>query len=328
MRFHEIYNNLTLPIYEAPIGIPGLKKYKGTAKDRAPIILQKIKNQESFKVKTAAGIQDVVFDPLEYNRVAAWLQNPTSTFSIKVKDSNVKVPFGALIKTAEFGGEATGKREKIESDQIQQIQQQLTKLLNGQTSINLTVGDRVVSAASVIKTPEFIRGKAPKSDMTVLDAEGKAVAWVSLKGSGAFRWGGWLQLIGDPNIVKWLARIRSQTGMVLEPGQSYGLHVDRELKLKLIYGKDHGAARGISNVDCVLVGKPQILAKKQQYQLTADAVYNNGQVPQGAHDPYLVLRYMRDRHDAGFTNARAETNISGEGRRVQWLDAEVQTRAV
>jgi hypothetical protein len=45
-----------------------------------------------------------------------------------------------------------------------------------------------------------------------------------------------------------------------------------------------------------------------------------GQTPTGKDEPYLVIRYMKDRPDLGMKNTRAETNTKSETRNVKWLD--------
>jgi hypothetical protein len=313
MRFNEFNEQL----FEAPLG-PGLFKYQGTKKDRVPIFLQKIEDGTPFKVKLKDKTIDVVIDPAEYEKVSTWMQNPVGSLKLNTTDG-MTIPLGAIVKTKEFGGEAAGRRERIEQDQIADIASDLEKAKNGQSSIPLLVGDRVVQAARVEKEKGTVNGKAPKSDMTVIDEQGNPVAWVSLKGR-PFRWGGWTHLIHVTEVKNWLNRIKQETGTVLDPGQSYGLHISDDLKAKIVYGKQFGGDRGFSNVDCVLVGDVSVKKDGEEFKLSAKTIYTNGEMPQGDDEPYLVLRYMKDRPDAGFRNARAETNTKSEGRKVKWLN--------
>jgi len=324
MRFFEFAQ---LDLLEAPLGVPGLFKYKGTKKDRVPILLDKIKRQLPFQVKTKAGVQDVIIDPSEYEKVEAWLQNPTSKLSLKARDDERLIPFGAIIKTKEFGGEEAGSREKIEQGQLSYIQGQLEAIKKDAPYIELQVGSRVVNAASVMKTPELVGGRAPKSDMSIIDENGKSVAWVSLKGR-PFRWGGWQHLIKEPEIADWIARIKSITGNEFDPGQSYGLHISDKIKTKIIYGKDFGSSPGISNVDCILIGEPKLEKAGNGYKLTAGTIYLNGELPSAGDEPYIVLRYTNGRRDVGFNNARGETNTTSETRKVKWLDSDQEADKV
>jgi hypothetical protein len=317
MRFFEFKeSNLT----EAPLGTTGLFKYAGTKKDRVPVFLQKIKDKTPFTVKTKSGVDEVIIDPSEYDRVENWIKNPTPNFKLKTIDDRI-VPFGSIIKTKEFGGENTGQRERIEQGQIEGIAADLEEAKAGKPFIKLLVGDKVVNAAAVEKERGSVNGRAPKSDMTVLDENGDPVAWVSLK-DNTFRWGGWQHLHKVPEIANWLARVEAVTGRVFESGQAYGLHISDDLKQQIIYGKDFGGERGFSNVDAVLIGWTNIKKQGKQFVLSSDTVYKNGDIPSGPHTPYLVMRFMNGRNDLGFKNVRAETNTVSEGRKVKWLDSD------
>lgn len=320
MRFFEFAN---LEISEAPIGVSGLFKYQGTKKDRVPVFLTKIEKGEPFKVNTKEGPVDITIDPGELEKAKQWIQNPTSNLKLKTKDEKYPIiPFGSIIKTKDFHGEEPGQREKIEQGQIGEVQSQLEDAKAGQPSIKLKVGDKSVDAAAVEKELGSVNGRAPKSDMTVLDGEGNPVAWVSLKGE-PFRWGGWQHLAAMPEIAEWLDRIKKVNNGVFEPGMSFGLEISDEVANKIVFGKEFGKKPGFSNVDIVLIGEVAI----NNGVLTANRSYSNGQTPTGSDKPYLVMRYMQGRNDIGFKNVRAETNTTSEGRKVKWInsDADVES---
>ena len=158
--------------------------------------------------------------------------------------------------------------------------------------------------------------------MAILDTEGNPVAWIRLKGE-PFRWGGWQHLAKTPEIAEWLGRIKKVNNGIFESGMSFGLEISDDLANKIIFGKDFGGKPGFSNVDMVLVGDVAI----KNGSLTANRFYSNGKTPSGADKPYLVMRYMQGRNDIGFKDVRAETNTTGEGRKVKWLntDADVES---
>lgn len=307
-----------MSLNEAPIGVSGLFKYQGTKKDRVPVFLDKIEKNSPFKVNTKEGPTDIIIDPSELEKAKQWIQNPTSNLKLKTTSEKYPIiPFGAIIKTKDFGGEEAFSREKIEQGQIGEIQSQLEDAKAGQPAIELRVGDRTVTAASVEKERGSVGGRAPKSDMTVLDEKGDAVAWVSLKGE-PFRWGGWQHLAKTTEIAEWLDRIKKVNNGVFEPGMSFGLNISSDLANKIVFGKDFGGKRGFSNVDVVLIGDVSL----EQGALSANRSYANGTTPTGSDEPYLVMRYMQGRNDLGFKNVRAETNTSSEGRKVKWLNTD------
>lgn len=314
MRAREFLSQIS----EAPLGTSGLFKYKNTKKDRIPILLQKIEKGTPFKVNTKRGIVDIVIDPSELEKVQSWISNPNFKLTLKTTDTTYPlIPFGSIIKTKEFGGEEAGQREKIEQGQIGEIQSQLEDAKEGQPSVKLKVGDTIVNVGSVEKEKGSVNGRAPKSDMTVLDPEGNPQAWVSLKGE-PFRWGGWQHLMNMPEIKQWLDRIRQVNGGTFKEGMSFGLHISSDVANKIVFGKEFGKKRGFSNVDAVLIGDVSI----ENGALTATRMYANGNTPTGPDQPYLVMRFMNGRNDVGFKNVRAETNTTSEGRKVKWLDTD------
>jgi hypothetical protein len=315
MRFYEFLS-------EANLSPKELFKYRGhPKKDRIPLFLKKLQSESPFLVKTKNGDEEIILDPNEYDRMKSWIENPTSSIKLKSRDNDRFIPLTAIKKTKEFGGEDAGQRERIEQGQIEGISQDLENAKQGAPFVELLVGDKIVRAATVEKERGSIFGRAPKSDMTVLDENGKAVAWVSLKDK-TFRWGGWQHLHKVPEINDWLDRVRAVTGSVFESGQAFGLHISDDIKQKIVYGKNFGEERGFSNVDAVLIGWANIEKKGDQFVLISDTVYKNGDIPSGPHSPYIVLRFMNNRNDLGFKNVRAETNTISEGRRVKWLDSD------
>ena len=320
MRFVEFLSEATLSPKE-------LFKYRGNPRrDRIPLFLQKLQDESPFMINTKNGVEEIILDPNEIERMKNWVENPTNSFRLKARDDDRMIPLTAIIKTKEFGGESTGQRERVEQGQIEGIAADLEEAKAGKPFVKLLVGDKVVNAATVEKERGSVKGRAPKSDMTVLDENGDAVAWVSLKDK-TFRWGGWQHLHTVPEIADWLNRIEAITGRVFENGQAYGLHISDELKQQIIYGKNFGGERGFSNVDAVLIGWTNIKKQGSKFVLTSDTVYKNGDIPSGPHTPYLVMRFMNGRNDLGFKNVRAETNTVSEGRKVRWLDSDQDVKA-
>lgn len=319
MRFFEFNINID---EMATLAAKELLKYKGKENDRIPILLKKIRNSEPFTIVLKNNEEkDVIVDPAEFERVKTWAENPTSVLQLKTLDPEYPIiPLGNIKKTREFGGKDSTFGLEKEISQIDGIQGELAKAKGDAPSVELKIGDRVVNVASVEKEKTMMPGgRAPKSDLTAIDEEGKSVAWVSLKTEDkkrGFRWGGWSHLTQLPEIKEWIERIKSVTGNELEPGQSFGLHISDELANKIVFGKNFGGERGPSNVDLVLIGEPKI----ENGQLSGTRSYANGETPQGDDRPYILIRYMNNRPDLGFKNARAETNPMSEKRNVTFLD--------
>lgn len=312
-------------IIEAPLGHGGMFKYEtNPRKDRVPKFLEKIIMQTPFTINTSAGEEEVVFDPDQYEEIARHLEQKSTKFKLRtMEDPPRLIPYNAIKKTTEFGGEGSFSRETQEQAQIADLSEKLEKLKAGQPFIKLIFGKGAtvkdaVNAARFEKTPGRV-----KSDMTVVDENNMPVAYVSLKADNFKKWGGFQHLIGSYPIIKaWVDKIKEITGGVLGPKQSFGLHLtDDTIKNKIVFGKDFGKDFGVSNVNCVLIGNLSIVpAGKGVFKLTGDTVYANGDTPTGVYEPYLAVRFMTDRPDLGLENARAETNTKNETRKVQWLD--------
>lgn len=293
-------------------------------RDRVPIFLEKIVMQTPFTISTAEGEEEVIFDPNQYDEIAQNLEQKNTNFQLRTMEDPPRfISFGKIKKTKEFGGEGSFSRETKEQAQIAGLSNELEKVKAGQPFIKLIVGqgstvNDAVNAARFEKTPGRV-----KSDMTVIDENNAPVAYVSLKADNFKKWGGFQHLIGLYPIIKtWVNKIKELTGGELGPRKSYGLHLtDDTIKNKIVFGKDFGKDFGVSNVNCVLVGKVSIVpAGEGVFKLNGDTVYNNGITPTGIYEPYLAVRYMTGRPDLGLKNARAETNTKNETRKVIWLD--------
>ena len=293
-------------------------------RDRVPIFLGKIKMQTPFTISTAAGEEEVIIDPTQYDEIAQNLEQKNTNFQLRTIEKPPRfITFSKIKKTKEFGGEGAFSRETKEQAQIAGLSKDLEQLKTGQPFIKLIVGEGstvgdAVNAARFEKTPGRV-----KSDMTIINENNEPVAYVSLKADNFKKWGGFQHLIELYPIIKtWVNKIKELTGGELSPRTSYGLHLtDDTIKNKIVFGKDFGKDFGVSNVNCVLIGNLSIVPTGNgMFKLTGDTVYNNGDTPTGVYEPYLAVRYMTARPDLGFKNARAETNTKNETRKVQWLD--------
>ncbi len=297
--------------------LSGLFKYNDS-RDRRVKLLSKIARQEPVTVLLDKQLHQVVIDLKEYSNIAVWIHQQKTcrtryTDKIQTLDSVIReINLGTIVKTKEFGGESSASREVIEQQQISELNKKLPSRIN--------INNAEFNAISIIKSPTLSTGKQPKSDATVLDQQNNPVAWISLKGS-QFRWGGWLAYKDNTLISQWLDKIYKLTNGELTPGMSFGLHLTgaagSAVMNKIMYGSNFGSSPDDSNVDCVLIGNVGIDTTGNVF---ADTIYNNGDVPEPQHTPYIVLRYATGRNDAGFKNARAETNTLSETRRVVWLD--------
>jgi len=97
------------------------------------------------------------------------------------------VRLSGLEKTGEFGGKGAGFSTRDEDAALRQINDMVAKMLNGNSEVELVIGDKKVNVAKFVSTPG-----TPKSDFHAVDASGNEVAWLShKKGSKAKDFGQW-----------------------------------------------------------------------------------------------------------------------------------------
>jgi len=203
--------------------------------------------------------------------------------------------------------EAQGGRLDKEEAQRNEIDGLIKDALNGQPTISLQVGNRLVQAAGAVQAKPGV-----KADIAIVDATGNPTAWVSLKdGSKAKDFGQWGGIThkpvwSHPEVQEFVNTLKQQFGSEFPRGSSYGRPIqDSVLKLQSVYGKFYGREPGESNVDIVLQGKPTLVKGKEgQFILKGQVNFLNGQVPDGDYDPAFIVRYIRDRGNAGIQFAR------------------------
>lgn len=226
---------------------------------------------------------------------------PGSTIS----DNGKEVYFDGskiLVKPAEAQG---GRLEK-EEGQIIALDSAIKEHLNGKPSIKLAVGTRIVDAAGVAKVPGNV-----KADAEIVDAQGNAVAWISLKDGNSPRgfgqWGGVNHIGRDPEVVKFVQSLKAIAVNNEMPRKlTYGAPIkNANLKAISCFGKDYGGEPGRSNVDLILQGHPTLKkGTRGSFVLTGAHTWHNGDIPQGEYEPVLTARYSSDRNDFGIIGAR------------------------
>jgi len=311
----------------AALSHSALKNYEGDSRrDRIPLFLYKIQHQQPFKVKVKDGsIKDVVFDPAEIMKVDAWLKNLTSSsIQIKVKDSDQTISNNNIIKTAEFGGEESGRRLSQERVAMGSLQTQLEIANQDKPFIKLWVGHQLVNAATVKNT-----ANNPKSDFEILDENNNTVAWISHKaGTPATpkkfgQWSGISKFLDNPEVVSFVETLRKKFPGGVPKGTTavYRDVHNEQLKMKAVYGMDYSGnnyIHGINNVTTVLQGPLQLLPDGDEWNLVALKEWPNGSTVDGDYEPVLIARYTGDRNDAGLPHTRI-TLYPKFGRKIEEL---------
>lgn len=270
--------------------------------DRVLTFLSKISSGQSFQ--TSKG--EVVLDPSAYDLIKDDMRSRGFRFTFDGIVSNgnrIKLEYPKdFLKTPEFGGKGKGSGTVAEDAALLQFKDELERALayTEENFIPLKINKRIVNCAGIISTPQLGR-RAPKSDFSVIDENGKEVGWISHKDGSSpthfQNYGG----LTDPSFksneeVFSFVKVVSELQFV--PKVSAFRYVkDKEIICKSIYGLDYGSSPGHENVDEFHQG-PMILQKeKDHYIITSNHKGLNGDLPQegSGYECIYYARYASDR---------------------------------
>lgn len=259
-----------------------------------------------FKTEKKSGTSVKILVPRSLRSTAVQQISNTLPNSKISPDGKIVQYDGASIlvkpEEAQHGGRA------VEQGQIDELGKLITANLNGNSYIPLVVGGRTVKAAGTTKAPEGV-----KADTVIIDNAGNPVAWISLKDGKAPRdivlWGGISHqpMVSHPEIQKFIqdAKAAFPAPEGIPKGATYGRPVqDTKLKTWGTFGKEFGSNPGQSNVDLILQGTPTLLKSKGKFVLTGEKTWSNGEIPDDAYDPVLMISHRSDRSNFNIPNAR------------------------
>lgn len=239
-----------------------------------------------------------------------WLKDLVKTKQLKSglipqSDGSV-IKLSDLQKTVDLGSSGKTGTEK-ESIQLSSLDG-VIKSVNGGNPIHIIVNGRVYPNCIGTKNTSG----TPKSDFEILDAKGNSVIFISHKdgqsASSFSQWSGVSKLAADKEVIKFVADVQKKTRGVMPPGTTYFRKIkSKVLKNKACFGVDFGSNTfGVNNVTCILQGTVGLKPtnKKNTYELTAHAMWVNGQTPTGDYEPSLMAIYKGDRSDFKVTGAR------------------------
>jgi len=225
-----------------------------------------------------------------------------------------KIHITSLKKTTEFGGVESGKFLAKENFAIADLNEKLQEIFSesGATSIDIKIQNNLYT--NIVKAEST--PKTPKSDFSLINADGEQVVWISHKdgtdAKGFQQWGG---ITGAESrdsaevkeFVKLInAELENQNLTEFPRKQTWAVPLSNpELALKAVYGKDFGSNFGINNVQLVIQGLANLIPLKNYYTLDSHRVLYNGQVPTDGYTPMLMVRYLSDRANLGIRFARA-----------------------
>jgi len=295
-----------------PLGIDDLRKDE----NRVLTFIRKVRDGESFAT-TKYG--QAVIDKKELLNVMSFMTSDRGKFplnrtslTVLTNRGKLKVP-NDFLKTGEFGGKGQGSGVSAETQALNYFNENLNKILQkeGLSQIKLSINKRIVNCAIMEKTEGKYNGKEPKSDMTIKDATGKAVAYISHKAGSSAKdyqqYGGVSDAAlptryrGNAFIKKFMQDVRALKPDGLKSGDSFYRSITDDNLIKIMmYGPEYGnGTPGISNVDEFHLGNMDLKGRGAgPYQIISNHKGVNGYVPDGQFEAVLFIRFQGSRGDA------------------------------
>ena len=237
------------------------------------------------------------------------------------------IRLSGLEKTSEFGGKGAGFSTRDEDAALVTINDMVAKMLNGNSEVDLVIGDKTVKVAKFVSTPG-----TPKSDFHAVDASGNEVAWLShKKGSKAKDFGQWggmsdreMKIVyanmpeAKEEILKFAKDVidKYPDGAIPRATTLARKITNGKLRGIAIYGNGFGGERGQQNVDLILQGDPVFKGNKL---IATGSAHSNGQRLDGEFEPVLMAMYKGDRDNFGVKGARFSIYPAGGRKISEWI---------
>lgn len=225
-----------------------------------------------------------------------------SSYFFPVKQGN-PLRLSNIYKSADFGG--VGSTIKKETKQLNSLNKQIQDYLkkNKVDYVDIKIENKTHKVVMAETTP-----KTPKSDIHLINTDGKECVWISLKDGTSPKsfqqYGGFTEkgmYDREKELKDFVAFVKSGYSEI-PSGMTMGSKISsRAIKGKTIYGVDFGrGTRGVNNVNLVLQGN--IILKEGK--LTGSAhTWNNGHIPSGGYEPIMIVR-RGDRNQFQIKRAR------------------------
>ena len=264
-----------------------------TLKNGSEVVLDFIDDENNF--------QDIFINH-RYNEL-------TSNQNIFVDGSGKEYKLEDIVKTSDFGGKVKGFSTKHETSALNEFDALIKNILqeNNLESINIKVGNDIYeNIIGAINQPGV-----PKSDFNLINSDNQPVVFISHKmGGGArsfARWGGYKFAINDLEVQNFISNIKSKlTNNEFDRNDSFSQKINsKELKDKIVFGKDFGEEFGKNNVQIVIQGKLTLIPENKIYLLSGENTWLSGQTPEGEYEPVLEAHYRSDQNALGFKYCEA-----------------------
>jgi len=270
--------------------------------------LSKIKEGSPFSTVSNG---DVIIRKNQHDEAMVFLQavdgkfpEPRTNMMIETSAGKLKIP-NDFLKTGELGGRGEGSGEAAETLAMNDFNDKLNKLLESlsKNSVRVKINNRIVECAQMVKTEGTYSGLAPKSDMTIIDANNKPVAYISHKAGRSAKdfqqYGGVsdkalpTRFQNNEEIKYFMDEVLKQRPDGLGSGDQFHKSVkNKELVKLMMYGPEFSSGRpGISNVDEFHLGNMDLKGSKGGiYTIQSTHKGKNGDMPRGEYEATFIIR--------------------------------------
>lgn len=271
---------------------------------------------------------NVIVDLSELDKVKEFMTADDGKFPLNRTAMTVKTSEGELtipksfLKTPSFGGKGQGSGTSKEDAAMKDFNEKLNAILVKEKlgQISLSINGRKVDVSLMVKTEGKYQGKEPKSDMTLVDAQGDPQAYISHKAGRTAKdyqqYGGlsYKQYAANKDVQKFMKAVLAEEPKGLSSGQSFFRKIkDKQLVKEAVFGPEYGGKPSISNVDEFHLGNMSLVGSGDgPYKITSTHKGNNGDMPKGEFEAYYFIRYQARRGAAragGVTVPNARVGI-------------------
>lgn len=308
-------------------------------KPRIVKFAEKFKTGEEFELNNGRKIK-LKFDNTTYNTLVDASKYPTKyqkelqKAQFPTVDGKSYYKITDFKKTIEFDGRPDKPPAGIEGEtktvaRINVMLKNIIKKYNYKDGVPIICRGKIAYAVSCIKVPG-----TPKSDLALIDKNGKEVVWISYKMGRSVKdfqqWGGITepQMQKFPQVQEFIQRLKKRFPQGIPPATNVGMHIKGKnstlIKKKAVYGVDYepGAPFGRNNVSFVVQGRLDFKAVGKNYTITSTTAhaYENGTDLKSSEDPIFYASHRKDRNQFDIKYNRSVINPYGGTTIKEWLD--------
>ena len=261
---------------------------------RVTLFLQKIETGEEFLTKSGL----VKIDKSELDDFKQGFTKNGFNKIVKTSKGDLNYP-KSFFKSGEFGGKGKGSGTVAEDAALKVAQNNLIKVLEKekQPAIKLKIGKKTVECATIATTSQSGFRRAPKSDFTIEDTNGKAVAHISHKAGSSAKdfqqYGGITDIPNNKEIQAFFDKVQEMHPDGMPRATTYYRKIDdADVILQSVYGVNYKQNTvNAQSCDEFHQGDMDFSKKGTTYQINSAHKGIKGEIPKDGYTAVLVARY-------------------------------------